>query len=308
MAPWYIVKANDKRRALTPGELALASGVARPGWLTGRRFPLLAVLVILGSSWLFLGVLEDVATRDPLVDFDVTLQLALQKYRTPLLDSVMVAVTRLGDVEVVLPVVIAALAWFVWHRLWPTSLFWILATGMAELLVKVLKWLLQRTRPVSLYQGLELYSFPSGHATVAVVVYGFLAFLVCRGQTANVQWRVGLVAGAIVLAIAFSRLYLGVHWFSDVVAGLSLGVAWAGALAVAYGYRTPEDVRPLPLSLWLLVVLLAAGSWQVVRRPAPVTDPLREGAHGVSLSPAGSGADASANRPPAPQTSTAAAR
>ena len=308
MAPWYIVKANDKRRALTPGELALANGVARPGWLTGRRFPLLAVLVILGSSWLFLGVLEDVATRDPLVDFDVTLQLALQQYRTPLLDSVMVAVTKLGDVEVVLPVVIAALAWFFWHRLWQTSLFWILAAGMAELLVKVLKWLLQRTRPVSLYQGLELYSFPSGHATVAVVVYGFLAFLVCRGQTANVQLRVGLVAGAIVLAIAFSRLYLGVHWFSDVVAGLSLGVAWAGALAVAYSYRTHENVRPLPLALWLLVVLLVAGSWHVVPRPARVTDPLRQGAHGASLSPAGSGAAASANKPPVRQTSTAGAR
>ena len=72
----------------------MANGVARPGWLTGRRFPLLAVLVILGSSWLFLGVLEDVATRDPLVDFDVTLQHALQKYRTPLLDSVMVEIGR----------------------------------------------------------------------------------------------------------------------------------------------------------------------------------------------------------------------
>ncbi|MCY7306066.1 MAG: phosphatase PAP2 family protein [Rhodoferax sp.] len=237
--------------------------VERDVRLAGRRFPLLAGLLILGSLWLFLGVLEDVATNDPLVDFDLTVQQTLQKLRTPLLDGVMVALTALGGVEVVLPLVIAALAWFVWHRLWRTSLYWLLAAGIAELLVKVLKWLLHRPRPASLYQGLEMYSFPSGHATVAVVVYGFLAFLVCRGKVAAVQWRVGLMTGAMLLAIGFSRLYLGVHWFSDVIAGMSLGLAWAGALAIAYSYGAPEDVRPLPLSLslWLMLVLLLAWSW-----------------------------------------------
>ena len=67
--------------------------VERDVRLAGRRFPLLAGLLILGSLWLFLGVLEDVATNDPLVDFDLIVQQTLQKFRTPLLDGVMAAVT-----------------------------------------------------------------------------------------------------------------------------------------------------------------------------------------------------------------------
>ena len=65
--------------------------------------------MILGSAWLFLGVLEDVATRDPLVDVDVIVHGVLQQLRTPWMDSAMVAATELGDVQVLLPVILAAL-------------------------------------------------------------------------------------------------------------------------------------------------------------------------------------------------------
>ena len=88
----------------------------------GFLFPLMAALLILGSAWLFLGVLEDVVTHDPLVDVDVMVHDTLQKLRTPPIDGVMVAMTEIGDVQVILPIILAALAWFVWHRLWQTSL------------------------------------------------------------------------------------------------------------------------------------------------------------------------------------------
>ena len=110
----------------------------------GLRFPLLAALVILGSAWLFLGVLEDVATGDPLVDVDVIVHGLLQKLRTPWMDSAMVAVTELGDVQVLLPVILASLAWFAWRRLWRTCLYWLAAVGVAQVLVKVLKVALHR--------------------------------------------------------------------------------------------------------------------------------------------------------------------
>jgi len=246
----------------------------RQRWLV----PSLAALVVLGSAWLFLGVLEDVVTQDPLVEVDVVVHAALQSLRTPVVDGVMVALTELGDVAVVLPLALAALAWFVWHRLWQTSLYWLAAVGVAELLVKMLKWALHRPRPDALYAGLEQYSFPSGHATLSVVVYGFLAFLLCRGRPSGVARRIGVGAALLVGSIAFSRLYLGVHWASDVIAGASLGLAWVGALAMVYRYRTGEDVKPRQLAVWLVMVAVLAGSWHVARqhrldlqRYAPVT-------------------------------------
>jgi len=111
------------------------------------RFPLLTALVILGSAWLFLGVLEDVETSDLLVDIDVIVHGVLQQLRTPWMDSAMVAATKLGDVEVLLLVILASLAWFVCRRLWWTCLYWLAAVGVAQVLVKLLKFALHRSRP-----------------------------------------------------------------------------------------------------------------------------------------------------------------
>ena len=173
----------------------------------------------------------------------------IQKLRTPSMDSVMVAVTEMGDVQVLLPVILAALSWFVWHRLWQTGLYWLAAIGLAEILVKVLKVMLHRPRPSLLYDGVERFSFPSGHATMSVVVYGFLAFLICRKQRAGVRTLIALATALVIALIAFSRLYLGAHWASDVIAGMSFALAWIGALALAYTYRTHENVKPKQLAL-----------------------------------------------------------
>jgi membrane-associated phospholipid phosphatase len=237
-------------------------------WLVRRRhgilFPLVAAIVILGSAWLFLDTLEDVVSHDRLVEVDVVVHDTLLKLRTQSMDSVMVAVTEAGDVQVVLPVILASLAWFVWHRLWQTSLYWLAAVGWAEILVKVMKFALHRPRPSLYYDGAEFFSFPSSHATMSVVVYGFLIFLVCREQCVGFRKAIALTAALLVSLIAFSRLYLGVHWLSDVVAGMSFGLAWIGALAMAYTYRAHEDVRPKQLSILLIATLLLSGAWHIM--------------------------------------------
>ena len=127
----------------------------------GFLFPLMAALLILASAWLFFGVLEDVVAHDPLVDVDVMVHDTLQKLRTPPMDHVMVAMTGIGDVQVIFPIILAALAWFVWHRLWQTRLYWLAVIGLAEILVKVLKFTLHRPRPLSplVYDGVESFSF-----------------------------------------------------------------------------------------------------------------------------------------------------
>ena len=234
----------------------------------GFRFPLLSALVILGSAWLFLGVLEDVATGDPLVDVDVIVHGVLQQLRTPWLDSAMVAATELGDVQVLLPVILASLAWFVWRRVWRTSLYWLAAVGVAEVLVKLLKVALHRARPGLFYDGVERFAFPSSHATMSVVAYGFLAFLICRNQRPAARLLIAASAALFISLIAFSRLYLGVHWASDVIAGESFGLAWIGALAMAYSYRTADDVKPNQLAIVVVVTLLMSGSWHIMQRHA----------------------------------------
>lgn len=147
-----------------------------------------------------------------------------------MMDQFMVGFTELGDAEVLVPVILFVLAWFVLRRLWQTALYWLAAIGVAELPVKVLKFALHRPRPGLFYGGVEQFSFPSSHATLSVVVYGFLAVLLYREKGASQRKAIVFVAASLIALIAISRLYLGAHWLSDVLGGLSFGAAWVAAL------------------------------------------------------------------------------
>ncbi|MHB0974311.1 MAG: HAD-IC family P-type ATPase [Thiobacillus sp.] len=229
-----------------------------------KWFLLAAAVLVIGGAWLFFGVLEDVISHDPLVDVDAYVYHLLQSLRTPILDGIMIAVTELGDAQVLLPVMLVTLAWFIVHRLWLTAGYWLAAIGGAEVLAKVIKVVLHRPRPGLFYGGIEQFSFPSGHATMSVVVYGFLAFLLCRGARSGLRKTVIFVIAALVAGIALSRLYLGAHWLSDVLGGLAFGTAWIAALAIAYEYQSHEQFRLARLAALMLMTLLIAGGVHIV--------------------------------------------
>lgn len=240
---------------------ALLARLLRRG--TPKWFLVCAAVLVLGGAWLFLGILEDVATHDPLVHIDAFIHDVLLTLRTPDGDRFWVAVTELGDIQVVLPVIVVALVWFLAHRLWRTALYWLAAVGVAEALVQVIKLTLHRPRPGGLHAGVAQFSFPSGHATLSLVVYGFLAFLLC--VQASHRFRVVIVSGAALLIglVAWSRLYLGVHWMSDVVGGLSFGTAWIAALAVAYLYQQREVPRSASLGVTVVVTFVVAAALHI---------------------------------------------
>jgi len=106
----------------------------------------------------------------------------------------------------------------------------IVAVGGGLMLSMILKWAIARPRPLIVPHGAYIYSssFPSGHSMLSAVVYLTLGTLLAR-ITPQIILRVYLIAIAILLTagVGFSRVYLGVHWPSDVLAGWSAGLAWA---------------------------------------------------------------------------------
>jgi membrane protein DedA with SNARE-associated domain/membrane-associated phospholipid phosphatase len=240
---WWarFVRLLDPRR---PGSEALLAGM----------------MVLLGSMWLFLGILEDVVSRDPLVIADQSVFTFLQQLRTEPIDRLMVGITELGSVGVMLPVIAAVAAWLALRGAWRTAGYWIATTASAELVVRVLKQTLGRHRPLALYRGIEQYSFPSGHATIAAVVLAYLAFLVTRGQT--MRWRVGVgcTAAVYVALVGFSRLYLGAHWFSDVLGGYSFGLAVVALSAIIYNHRVQEPVQTKGVAVVAGATIVVAGT------------------------------------------------
>jgi cation-transporting ATPase E/undecaprenyl-diphosphatase len=224
------------------------------------------LMLLVGSTWLFLGVLEDVISRDPLLQADLIVWRVLQDLRPAWSDSVMTGLSELGDAAVVVPVVLVVLAWLIWHRLWRTALYWLAAVGGAEVIVKLVKLLLHRARPNPFAAGIEGFSFPSSHATLAMVAYGFLAFLLCEGQRHQTRVAILLTAVIAVTLIAASRLYLGVHWMSDVVAGMSLGLAWVAVLAITYSLQKHQPIGSKRLTGIVVLMLLAGATLHIVRQ------------------------------------------
>ena len=230
------------------------------------RFLALLAVVLMGSAWLFLGILEDVVSGDPLVRADTAIYNAFQDLRTGPGDALMIAITELGDTVVVVAETIAVLLWLAWRRCWRTAAFWLLAIAGASVINTVIKIALHRARPVELfYTGSGAFSFPSGHSTANTVLYGFLAFLIALGLRPAWRLSVAFAATSIALLIAFSRLYLGAHWFSDVTGGLAFGTAWIAALGFTYLRKPAQPYGAIGLAIVSVTTLALAGSLNVYR-------------------------------------------
>lgn len=246
----------------------LLQGLLDPTRPEARGLACLAALLV-GSAWLFFGILEDVVTGDPLVRADTAIYQMLQELRTAPGDAWMIAVTELGDTFVVLALTLAVLLWLLWKRAWRTSAYWLVALASASALNSVIKFALHRARPGEmLYSGWSAFSFPSGHSTVNAMLYGFLAVLVI--PLLRPFWRLPLVFGTVslVLAIAISRLYLGAHWFSDVAGGLAFATAWLAALGFWYWRKPRESVGAIGLLIVAVITLGVAGSFHIHRQYA----------------------------------------
>jgi membrane protein DedA with SNARE-associated domain/membrane-associated phospholipid phosphatase len=203
-----------------------------PGQYLGLHLTL-GLIAAGGCLWLFGGVVEDLLTGDPLVRFDRVVDDYLHSHATPPLTKFFLIVTALGSLEaiVLLGVVVAAL--LAWRRMWTLVVTWLAAVAGSALLDRLLKEFFHRPRPHFAHPLLveSSYSFPSGHAMESFVAYGMLAYFAVLALR-TWESRVGVVCGAalLVVLIGFSRMYLGVHYFSDVVAGYAAGGVWLSAL------------------------------------------------------------------------------
>ncbi|MCS3839033.1 undecaprenyl-diphosphatase [Pseudomonas sp. JAI111] len=233
----------------------------------------LSAVLLAGAAWFFFGILEDVVTGDPLLLADSAIYHALRDLRTAPGDAVMIAITELGDTKVVMAVTIVVLLWLMWKRVWRTAAYWLVAIAGASVLNTVIKVTLHRARPGEfLYSGWSAFSFPSGHSTVNVVLYGFLAFLIARDIRPAWRFAVALCAATLIFLIAFSRLYLGAHWLSDVLGGLAFGSAWLALLGLSYLRRQAGRIEPKGLLAAGCSALILAGGLNIYRSHATDSD------------------------------------
>ena len=214
-------------------------------------------VISVAGLWLFGGITEDAIHHDPLTQFDVTLLDWVHGRATPAGYAIANAISLLGS-----PVTLTILALGVGlllaaRRQWILLGGWLAAFAGGGLLDTVLKLVIRRPRPPYAAAFLHHYSwsFPSGHAMGSLIGYGMLAYVlgVLWIHRRSAQLSVVLGAALLIVAIGLSRLYLGVHYFSDVVGGYAAGLLWLSAcisgLEVARRWRAgarPAAAPPTP--------------------------------------------------------------
>ena len=184
--------------------------------------------LLLAAALLFAEIAEHLGPGGAMARADAALAESIRVHVNPTLLRAFAFVTHFGDVLTlsVLGVVVALLLWRQRQR--GLALGWVLAVGGNALLNPLLKRVFERVRPVHEH-GLvsELgWSFPSGHTSSATVAYGMLAYIAIR--TLPPRWHLSavLAAAALAFSVGCSRIFLQVHFASDVAAGFASGTAW----------------------------------------------------------------------------------
>lgn len=198
-----------------------------PGRFSGMPLTLMGV-AFLYIILAFLGVIEDIVNGETIVDVDTRFESLLYVYRSTPLVKIFLWITLLGKAKIILSLAAAlSLIFWIWRKKAFILPFWTTICG-SYIFIFLGKIVLHRQRPagIGVYEE-AFFAFPSGHATIATAFYGFIAYFLIRHAS---LWRTRLnlsfAALALIAAIGFSRLYLGVHFLSDVLGGYLLGLLW----------------------------------------------------------------------------------
>ena len=221
--------------------------LALPKWGRAHLLPLLLTIRAAGlllaalALWLFSTIAEEILERESFT-FDKEILLTLRKLQSPLLDQVMLGLTFLGDSFVLLMICLGLGIWLLYRGERSRATVLVIAAIGVVILNNLLKIFFGRARPILWERVVDVgqYSFPSGHAMISLVIFGMIGYLLTSKFP---QWRGWIISLTIILVIGIglSRLYLGVHWPTDILAGYAAGLVWL--VACIFSLQIWEDRR-----------------------------------------------------------------
>lgn len=213
------------------------------GWHLVKDFSMALIGAIL------FALLAHSVTQGTTKDFDATVRNAVHAHASPFLTRAMRSITQLGS-PTFLVLLGAVLAWRFYAVKRPrAAVLFAIATLGGEALDQILKYTYRRPRPEVFFGMAEpaSYSFPSGHSLESCCFYGALAAILSVTLASPLR-RAGIwtAAAILTLAIGTSRVYLGVHYPTDVLGGYTVAIVWASLLRACYRiwlrYRVPPSI------------------------------------------------------------------
>ncbi len=215
MQPWLHKLASFWLQKVNPQIVSLTAAIGTVG-----------LLICLAIIYILAKLSEDVLEQEAF-GFDKAILLWIHQFANPAFDTIVLNVTRLGNPGTVVLIALLTLGILWWRRYHQEARIFLLNCLGGAVLSYGLKLAFSKPRPQlwNLLISEQSYSYPSGHALGSMVLYGFLAYLLGTHypRYARVFYCIAVI---LIVAIGFSRLYLGVHWPTDVIAGYGVGFLW----------------------------------------------------------------------------------
>lgn len=210
-----------------------------PLWRASPALRLLTLLagglgVTLLALTAFFEIADETEADESLGRFDDALAAALHaRVSTPVLQG-FAWITRLGDPAWITLLCAGVAGVLLWQKRRLLAIAWVAAVAGNGALTRLLKALFERARPLHEHGWIAEsgWGFPSGHASAAMAAYGMLAYVVLREARAAWRWLAAPAAATLILLVGYSRIVLQVHYFSDVLAGLTVAAAWIAVCIV----------------------------------------------------------------------------
>ncbi len=213
-------------------------------WIGARLDPTLdtglaltaALTVAVAATWTFLGITQDVLSREELALLDPRIHGWVVAHRDPSLDAFFEAVTWLGAAAVTVPLLVIGGGLLARRRRsWAPVLDIAVVYGTAVLLHAFVGQVVHRRRPPATdwLSSAGGWAYPSGHTTQAVAAWGILGVIVCAGASPRARVLAGSGAASVAVLVAVSRVYLGVHWATDVLGAAAMSTAVLATWSVA---------------------------------------------------------------------------
>ncbi len=204
-------------------------------WRNNLHSPITYLITTIGTVGLIscliiiylVAEISDEVLNQEAFDFDKTILLWIHQFANPTLDHIMLLITRFNDLSTVTMITALTLAILIWRHYYLEAKIFLIDCLGGLVLSYGLKSVFGKVRPDLWQSAIEdvSFSYPSGHALVSTVLYGFIAYLIA---THYPKFSLLIYTGVVCLigAIGLSRLYLGVHWPTDIIGGYGIGFLW----------------------------------------------------------------------------------
>jgi membrane-associated phospholipid phosphatase len=220
-----------------------------PGAITGFGLTIALVMIVVGAVAIG-SLLIMVRHNAGLARYDLTLARWGGSHATTGSTHFLRALSQLGGTPVMIGV--AALAALVEYGRTRTRAVWAFMTVVVAgqvTIMNITKVIVNRARPdIHRLTGFSGSSFPSGHSATAAATFAAVALLVGRRRSQQAKALLAATAAGIAVAVAITRVLLGVHWMTDVIAGLAMGWAWFAFSSIAFGGRVLSFGKPVVLA------------------------------------------------------------